>query len=111
MKRNAPLSAPLLSVTQAAEWLGVSKDTVFDAIKRGFLKATDISASEKRRRPLWRIHPSDLQRFASAEERPRPVVVESRRFRPLLQPAPQPQEQTNEMISARILREVEAMHP
>ena len=111
MKRNSPLSAPLLSVTQAAEWLGVSRDTVFDAIKRGILKATNVSVSEKQRRPLWRIHPSDLQRFASAEERPRPVVVESRRFRPLQLPAPPPHEQTNEIIAARILREVEAMRP
>lgn len=54
-RKAAP--APLLSVAQAAEWLGVSERTVRNFIARGELRAKRIGPK------LTRIDPADVLEF------------------------------------------------
>ena len=58
-KRASTLSAPLMSVTQAAGFLRVGTRTILNEINRGHLPAFRIGR-------LWRIKESDLQAYLRA---------------------------------------------
>jgi transposase len=54
-----------LTVQQIADRLNVSKDTVRRWIRRGDLKAADLSANSASEKPRWRVLETDLVKFIS----------------------------------------------
>lgn len=56
------MNEPYLTVTEVARLLSASRSFVYNAIKRGRLRATDI-ADDGSRNAMWRIEPAALAEF------------------------------------------------
>lgn len=59
MTAPKPAPRPLLSVREAAEYLGCSRHHVYTLISEGGLRSFNIGTAKA----LTRIHPDDLDRF------------------------------------------------
>lgn len=69
--------APLFTVAQVAERLGVGDETVLAHIASKRLAASNVGLGT--RRPRWRITPEALDRFLSASTAPKPVAARRRK--------------------------------
>jgi len=80
-QRRALPKDGLLTLAQAAEYLGISRDSVARRIREGKLKAVDASAPGARKRTL-RIPAKELRRFITASHASVPAPRKRNRRRP-----------------------------
>lgn len=65
MPSNAP---ELLTVTQAAKYLTLSRKSIETMIKQGTLLAINVSTQRDAQRKQWRLKVSDLDEFLRARK-------------------------------------------
>jgi excisionase family DNA binding protein len=78
MTRTPPKSAPprpeLLTVTEAAEYLSVSRKSVEVMIAHGTLLAVNVATLATSKRKAWRLRRQDLDQFLRNRQQ-KPVIV------------------------------------